>query len=479
MGDARKSPSVLRQTILLSMFVCRCFLIVALSLLVEFGCAHYPVNEPLTQFDPNYGYESKNMQQRDESAELMVLVAFSGGGTRAAAFSYGVLEELKDTLVTVEGRKTRLLDEVDAISSVSGGSFTAAYYGLFRDRVFEDFEEKFLKKNIEGALLRRTFFNPYNWVRLWSPFFARSDLAAEYYDKYVFDGATFGDMLKHKGTMVLLNSTEIVTGTRLVFAQDVFDIICSDLGSFSVARACAASSAVPILLTPIIVKNYAGTCGYKLSPVLQKALEARSLPSRQFNLANDIRPFLDRKEIPYLHLVDGGVADNLGLRVLLSRIGAQGNAWNALKNSDKPNAHKIVIILVNAQTENNPKWSLLNSALPFSAMIEAYSSVAIARYNQDTIMLVRDSFDKWSNDIRRGRCPQDQISTRPGSCGDIQFYLIDVQFNALKSEAERNYFKGLPTSFHLEPDQVDRLRDAAKRILHDSKDFNRLVADLQ
>ena len=58
----------------------------------------------------------------------------------------------------------------------------------------------------------------------------------------------------------------------------------------------------------------------------------------KFNLANDIRPFLDREKVPYLHLVDGGVADNLGLRVLLSRIGAQGNAWNALKNSDKPNA---------------------------------------------------------------------------------------------------------------------------------------------
>jgi len=479
MTNARRICNVLRQDGEMRWRFSRFFLIISLSLFVAAGCARYPVNAPLKHYDPNFGYQAKNMQQRNESAELMLLLAFSGGGTRAAAFSYGVLEALRDTPVTVDGQRTHLLDEVDAISSVSGGSFTAAYYGLFGDRIFQDFEEKFLKKNIEGALLTRTFFNPYNWVRLWSPFFSRSDLAAEYYDKHVFDGANFGDMLKHKGAMVLLNSTEIVTGTRLVFAQDVFDIICSDLTSFSVARACAASSAVPILLTPIIVKNYAGTCGYQLPPALQEALETRSLPSRQFNLANDIRPFLDSTEIPYLHLVDGGVADNLGMRVLLGRIGAQGNAWNALKNSDKPNAHKIVIILVNAQIENNPRWSLLDSALPFSAMVSAYSSVAIARYNQDTIMLVRDSFDKWADDIRRGRCPEGRISTEPGSCGDIQFYLVDVQFNALKSEAERNYFKRLPTSFHLEPEEVDRLREAGKGILHDSEDFKKLLAELQ
>ncbi len=478
MIDVRRIHSVLRQKSVLPRPLSCFFLIVALSLFVAAGCAHYPVNAPLAHYDPNYGYEPKNMHQLKESAELMVLLAFSGGGTRAAAFSYGVLEALRDTSATIDGRKTPLLDEVDAISSVSGGSFTAAYYGLFGDRIFEDFQEKFLNKNIEGALLMRTFFNPYNWVRLWSPWFGRSDLAAEYYDKYVFDGANFSDMLKQKGTMVFLNATEIVHGTRVVFTQDVFDMICSDLAGFSVARACAASSAVPILLTPILVKNYAGSCDYHLPKLLEEALETRSLPSRQFNLANNIRPFLDSTKTPYLHLVDGGVADNLGLRVLLTRIGAQGNAWNALKHSDKPNAHKIAIILVNAQTENNPKWSLLGP-LSFGDMVAAYSSVAIARYNQDTIMLVRDSFDQWADDIRRGRCPEGQISTEPGSCGDIQFYLIDVEFDALKNAADRAYFKQLPTSFHLEPEQVDRLREAAKQILHNSGDFKKLLTDLQ
>jgi hypothetical protein len=64
------------------------------------------------------------------------MVAFSGGGTRAASLAYGVLQELADTeMMTAEGPRS-LLNEIDMISSVSGGSFTSAYYGLYGDRLF-------------------------------------------------------------------------------------------------------------------------------------------------------------------------------------------------------------------------------------------------------------------------------------------------------------------------------------------------------
>ena len=144
------------------------------------------------------------------SKELVLYLTFSGGGTRAAAFAYGLLEELRETEVTINGQTRRLLDEVDAISAVSGGSFTAGYYGLFGDRIFDTFESNFLKKNIQGALTRRILLNPFNWVRLVSPTFDRSDLAAEYYDKYVFEKGTFGDIAARKGPMILINATDMV-----------------------------------------------------------------------------------------------------------------------------------------------------------------------------------------------------------------------------------------------------------------------------
>jgi NTE family protein len=165
------------------------------------GCAHYPVNQPLKQVDLQGGYRGRYMETSGNSENLLLYLTFSGGGTRAAALSYGVLEELKKTEVVIDGTKRRLLDEVDGISSVSGGSFTAGYYGLFGDRIFEDFESKFLKKNIQGALAARTLLNPINWFRLSSDTFDRSDLAAEYYDEHV-------DKLRDVAHRLLVNSEE-------------------------------------------------------------------------------------------------------------------------------------------------------------------------------------------------------------------------------------------------------------------------------
>jgi NTE family protein len=135
--------------------------------------------------------------------------------------------------------------------------------------------------------------------------------------------------------------------------------------------------------------------------------------------------------------------------------------------------------MVNAETEINPKWDQFGSIPPFAAMFDSYSSIAISRYNVETVALLRESFNRWTDEIRKGRCPEGQISTAPGSCGDIEFYLIEVKFDALKDPAERTYFKRLPTSFSLPSEEVDRLRQAAGRILNESRDFKRLIGDLQ
>jgi len=85
-------------------------------------------NKPLVHWPADGIYPTTRQFRNGRSGDLLLIVAFSGGGTRAAAFSYGVLEELRDTRVTLNERNRRLLDEVDILSGVSGGSFPAAYY---------------------------------------------------------------------------------------------------------------------------------------------------------------------------------------------------------------------------------------------------------------------------------------------------------------------------------------------------------------
>ena len=446
--------------------------------LVAVGCAHHATNQPIKEFHPNTGYRAAQVKDPENSDHMLLFLTFSGGGTRAAALSYGVLEELKKTEVTLDGKKRRLLDEVDGISGVSGGSFTAGYYGLFGDRIFQDFESKFLKKNIQGALLLGVL-NPLNWPKLFSGGFGRSDLSAEYYDKHIFDGGTYGDMAARKGPLIVINATDMSYGTRIGFTQDAFDLICSDLSSFPVAKAAAASSAVPMVLSPITLRNYAGTCGFKMPEEFEEMLKGGAVSQRQFYLANNIAIYLNSEKKPYIHLVDGGVADNLGLRAILDRIMLRGSVWASIKGTPLEKVQKVVLIVVNAETQPDPKWDKIEAIPPLGAMMSAYSSISIERYNEETIALLKESVESWEAEIKTERCKGTVESTAPGSCGDIKFYVAEVKFDVLKDETERMYFKRLPTSFKLSAERVDKLRDVAHRLLVNSEEYQRLLGDLK
>jgi len=119
------------------------------------GCATRPSNPPIAQAEPSVGYRFETRMKDTAKKENLVILAFSGGGTRAAAFSYGALEFLRRTeVVGPKGNTLRLLDAVDVITGVSGGSFTALAYGLYGDKLFADYEQRFLKRDVQGASSR-------------------------------------------------------------------------------------------------------------------------------------------------------------------------------------------------------------------------------------------------------------------------------------------------------------------------------------
>jgi len=451
-------------------------LVLPVMIVCGMGCATYPMTKQIQSLDSPGVFHTSTWKDLDRADDLLFFVAFSGGGTRAAAFSYGVLEELRDTPV---GSK-RLLDEIDAISGVSGGSFTAAYYGLFGDRIFSDFRSRFLTADVQGALVNRVLFNPYNWARLYSSKFDRSDLAAEYYDEHIFEQKTFADLYARRGPSIIINATEMVTGARLSFNRDRFDMLCTDLMSFPVSRAVAASAAVPVLLSPITIKNYAGTCGYVLPERLAQSLRSKDTSTRLYQHAHSINTLLDAERAPYLHLIDGGVADNLGMRAFTDRLFAYdsfADAVDAIGLLKK--VRKVVFLVVNAETEVTRNHFRLSTMPSMTAMLDAYLSIAVSRYNLETMMLLRERFASWRKDVQNRRCEAGMIDDTPGACGDIRFYLIEVKFDALADAERRSALKQLPTSFVLEERDVDHLRASARQILREAPDFQRLLSDLR
>src|SRR5215470_9499757 len=278
------------------------------SLLLLGGCATRPVNPPITHVDLDKGYRYVTRQKHLPQNETLAILTFSGGGTRAAAFSYGVLEVLRRTeAMTRTGEKVRLLDGIDIITGVSGGSFTALAYGLYGEKLFDIYEQAFLKRNVQGEIIGHVL-SPGNWGALWSPTWGRSDEAAKLYDEILFHGATYADLDRGNGPLILVQATDISTGSRVGFNQSFFDFLCSDVGPMPLSRAAAASSAVPMALSPITINNYGGTCNYKgpawLRLITDPANPARPA-ARAIRRVQELESYDDSAERPYIHLVDG------------------------------------------------------------------------------------------------------------------------------------------------------------------------------
>jgi NTE family protein len=459
--------------------------VLALVLLALLGrSAHRPINPPLSkvQTTSDERFEGMERWSRGEHEDLVIL-AFSGGGTRAAAFSYGVLEALRDIEVApAGGPPTRLLDEVDVITGVSGGSFTALGYGLYGDRLFDVFERSFLKRDVQGTLIRR-ILNPLNWGALWSSGSGRSELAAQLYDEILFHGATFGDLERAGGPVIAVGATDLTSGARIVFLPQNFDIMCADLTSFKLSRAAAASSAVPVVLSPVTIDNYGGHCGYRVPAWLRLFAEESNPPrpaARVLRRMGELEQLDDASQDRYFHLVDGAVSDNLGLRGVLDFL----EAFEALRLAGQPtpldHVRRIIIFVVNSASSPSLDWNEKESSPSALSILLKTSRVPIDRYANESIELLRDIDARWTAQraIRDSAAVKDKTPPTVGwvaNAVDADIYPIEVSFRVLADKKERDYLNQLPTSFALSADAVDRLRAAAKKIILASPEFQQML----
>jgi NTE family protein len=425
------------------------------------GCATYfPVNAKLDHIDEDGGYRSSRRWAPERSNDVLMIVAFSGGGTRAAAFAYGVLEELAATKITIDGRETSLLDEVDHITGVSGGSFPAVYFGLHGRGIFDDFEERFLRRDVQSALLTQLLW-PWNWALLFSPYFERSDLVARYYDRILFDGATFSDLEQAKGPLIQINATDLATGAPFSFIQEQFDYLCSDLGNYPISRAVAASSAVPGPMSPLTLRNFSGFCDFVTPDWVRETIRSRRTFSREFVNAKNLESYTRARERKFIRLIDGGVSDNLGVRgpfeSSLLRL-----APPTAKKEDLGGLKHMIFILVNAATAPEVAWEAIDTAPALFDIIDQTATVQINRYTIETIELLRATFESWQAVSEAWEDP-------------TGFHLIEVDFSKPGDPKERKYLNGLPTSFRLSDEAVDRLQAAGRSTLREDEIFRSLI----
>jgi NTE family protein len=428
-------------------------------LFVLSGCSNFykAQNTLIDEYRLAPSYRTKYFNQVHPPEENLIILAFSGGGTRAAALSYGVMQELRDTRFSDDqGKERTLLSDVDFISSVSGGSFTAAYYAAFGDKLFEDYERRFLRQSIEGALLAN-FLSPSHWLKsLWTAF-DRTEMAVEYYDTHIFRGMRFGDIPLHERPYVIINATDLSMGSRFVFDQDMFDMLCADLSDFPLARAVTASSAVPVAFPSVVLKNRAGQCDLDGSETYQMALDLQPSTVRQKEYSEMVQAYQVSNDRQYVHLVDGGISDNLGLRALSDQI----EIFGLEKTRATQRVKRIIVILVNSSVKPARAMDKNPESPSISETLDAFTSALIERYTTDTKSYFFDEKSEFEQRIRE---------VDP----DVEFYLTEVSFESLEQSDVKTVFNRLPTSLELDDEQIDSLIAAGRGLLRNDKTFKHL-----
>ena len=459
-----------------------------LAALLLSACATRPINPPVAHVADDKVYNFERKGQNEAQTKTLVALAFSGGGTRAAAFSYGVLETLNKTeFVNANGKQSRLIDHIDVITGVSGGSFTALAYGLYGDKLFDDYEQRFLKRNVQGELVGRSL-NPLNWGYLSSTGWGRSELAADLYDEILFDGATFADLDKKNGPLIAISATDLATGSRIMFTHSNFDALCTDLGDFRLSRAAAASSAVPVVLSPLTINNYGGTCGKKMPLWFAPFLNTNNPPrpaARTLERIQELNGLMNGGD-PYLHLVDGGISDNLGLRGGLDVFNWMEALREAGHTTPLDHVKQIVVIVVNSMSTPKTNWNKSEDPPGTIPILVKAAGVPIDRYSNEQVEYLRDIQARW--DMMRSVRDLPAIQQiKPKNSNDAlnairkvpnaKLYVINVSFAGVPDASERDYLNELPTSFVLSDEAVDRLRSAANAALMNSPDFQQLLTD--
>ena len=340
---------------------------------------------------------------------VAVALALSGGGVRAAALAWGVMRELGRLSVPAEdGSPSTLLREVDYVSSVSGGSFAAAYWALHRDdpAALERFADAFLYPNHERRVAWRAFGNPVNWVRLPFTAFDRTDVAARYYSRALFDGRAYGALPPRP--RLIVNASDLVTGSRFEFSDEFFGCLGASLGDYPIAYAVAASSAYPAGFAAVTLRNFGSAPGGCLTTSDRAALQSAHLNPEAWLRATRKQRFLETERVPYVHLVDGGITDNLGLQGIIERLtdGELSDLLNTRKLAG------VVVIVVNAMPAHDDTLGRHAESPGVLKVADQSFGLMLEQASTRTSRLVRAAIDE--RRVRGGARPHD-AAPLPGS----------------------------------------------------------------
>jgi NTE family protein len=412
----------------------------------------------------------------DVKGNTVLALAFSGGGTRAAAFAHGVMRGLNG--IPAPGGGT-YFDKVVFISGVSGGSVAAAYYGLRGRAAMHDFRERFLLRNAEEDL--DTSVTLASAVRGFDGGVNDASRLPRWLDRNLFDGATLGDLYGPGKPIVWINASDLYNRTPFMFSPVTFAALCSDARAYPLSQAVAASAAVPVAFVPIVLASFPDGCDVPLPPWVERTIANRNAGAQVRAFATALKRYRDPGQLRFVKLADGGITDNFGLSGIVIAREAAGQPYAPLPRSQAIALRRVVFIVVNAGTGTRGDWSRTVQGPSGAEMLSAVTDTAIDSVVRSGFDSFRYSVRDWENETRRWRCGLSQAELAKARvladwrCGAIDFDIVEIAFDQL-DPARAARLSDVATRFQLPPDQVDLLVEAGHDAVQANPTLRRLLA---
>lgn len=264
--------------------------------------------------------------------------------------------------------------------------------------------------------------------------------------------------------MVLINASDLNGGVRFSFIQGYFDLLCSDINSFPVARAVTASSAVPVLFDPVVLENYKG-CSLSEAKWLEKAQQQVEGNPELMVVIEGLQSYADKERRRYIHFVDGGITDNLGLRAITEVMEVSGGAKAVVKKLRTSVPRYLVVLVVNAATKSITHMDQSKAPPSLKEVLSAVTDTQLHLYNAATLRVMQQDLEKWAEELSTPEHPVTPI-------------LINVSLKELSNPEQQRYFNEVPTSFSLTDAQVDALVAIGRNLLIENPEYRSLVEKL-
>lgn len=454
---------------------------IASALLASCATLHnLPSNLPLGPDSANAAVGAGGIESANYTDDLLIGLAFSGGGTRAAAYAYGVLKELDSAQLPRSTASVPLTERIDFVSGVSGGSVTAAYFGLKKRAALADFRERFLIKDAEAGMI--TDVGP-GTIAVGLSGGLNTTQFPRWLDENLFNGATFGSIRADRRPRIWINASDIYNRTPFVFGRTAFSQICSDLGSYKIADAVAASAAVPFVFAPIVLETYGGKCAAPLPDWAARAIASPSQAPpmlRAFSLA--LQSYRNGT-VKYIKLLDGGLVDNLGLSGFTIARQSSNTPYGPLTPEQAVKIRRAIFIVVDAGQGPAGDWTNTVEGPGGIDLISAATSTTMDASERASYTAFERTQADWQAQVIRWRCglpaaERKRLGAGPRwNCRDVKFFVAHVSFDEL-DRATMAALNQVPTRFKLPVESVDLVIRAGQDSLRRNVTYQSFLSSL-